>query len=77
MHPGHFVGRMGKVIIKLCNGATQEASALLKPCPQVLGPLGIIHLLEGITSSILLLEAELAKVIYHLPCLCCSRAVLL
>ena len=61
LHPGHFVGMMGKVIIKLCNGATKEASeALMKPCPQVLGPLGIMHLLEGITSSILHSEAELA-----------------
>ncbi|KAA6424877.1 MAG: hypothetical protein FRX49_05051 [Trebouxia sp. A1-2] len=58
MCPEHFVGRIGQVVGKLCCGATKEASALLKPRPQVLGPLGIVHLLQGVTNAILKFEAK-------------------
>ena len=67
MCPEHFVGRMGQVVGKLCCGATKEASALLKPRPQVLGPLGIVHLLEGITNAILKCETEREQVM-HAAC---------
>ncbi|DBA69333.1 TPA: hypothetical protein ACH3X2_012911 [Trebouxia sp. C0005] len=58
MCPEHFVGRIGQVVGKLCCGATKEASALVKPRLQVLGPLGIVHLLEGVTNTILKVEAK-------------------
>ncbi|KAL0048367.1 hypothetical protein WJX82_001763 [Trebouxia sp. C0006] len=61
MCPGHFVGRVGQVVGKLCSGATKEVSALLQPRPQVLGPLGIMHLLEGVTNAILKWEEERDK----------------
>ena len=64
MCPEHFVGRMGQVVGKLCCGETKEASALLQPHPQVLGPLGILHLLEGVTNAILKCEAEREKVMH-------------
>ena len=67
MCPEHFVGRIGQVVGKLCCGATKEASALLKPRPQVLGPLGIVHLLQGVTNSILKFEAKQEQVT-HAAC---------
>lgn len=67
MCPEHFVGRMGQVVGKLCSGATKEASALLQPRPTVLGPVGVVHLLEGVTNAILKYEAEREKVM-HAAC---------
>ncbi len=58
---------MGQVVGKLCCGATKEASALLQPRPQVLGPLGIVHLLEGVTNAILKCEAKQEQVM-HAAC---------
>lgn len=60
--PRHFVGRVGQVVGKLCSGETKEVSALLQPRPQVLGPLGIMHLLENVTNAIFKWEAERDKV---------------
>ena len=56
------MGRIGQVVGKLCCGATKEASALVKPRLQVLGPLGIVHLLEGVTNTILKVEAKQEQV---------------
>ena len=67
MCPEHFVGRLGQVVGKLCCGATKEASALLQPRPQVLGPLGIVHLLEAVTNAIIKCEARQEQVM-HAAC---------